>query len=250
MILCIEVGNTAIKLGVFEADVLKKYLLAKTEKNKTADEYQMVFESLLKEYRISGAIISSVVPELTNIIYEATYKYCGLKPKILNRELKTKLPIKIDNPTELGSDFICTAIGALKEYSAPLIIADLGTATKLSVIDNNGSFIGGIITSGMNISLEALVEKTSQLIKVDKVAPKSIIGKNTKNCIQSGIVYGQAFMVSEFARRIEKELGYELNRVLTGGFAKIIKESIVCFNYEEKLSIEGLYEIYKINEEN
>lgn len=247
MILVIDIGNTLIKLGLFNGDSLKSVFKINTNRSFSSDEYSREISTMLNEKEISGAIISSVVPLLTNCLKNAIKKVYKIEPLIVSKNLKTRLPIKIDNPSELGSDLLCGAIGALKKVKAPLVVADLGTATKMYVIDKNGALIGGMITSGMKISLESLVKNTSQLLETPLEEPKYIISKNTKECIQSGIVYGQAFMVSEFARRMEKELGYSLNRVLTGGFSEVIKNQIICFEYEPYLTLEGLYEIYKMN---
>lgn len=252
MILCLECGNTCIKLGFFNdlGSLIEKFLI-KTQLDLSSDEFLIKISFLSEKYKkeVKGAIISSVVPSLTEILKDSIDKLFKVDAKILSKNLKTKLPIKIDNPKELGTDFICTAIGALNKYKAPLVIADLGTCTKLSIIDKNGALIGCIISAGMNVSLNALSNSAAQLYDVSLVAPKNIIGKNTKESMQSGIVFGQAYMVSEFVRRIEAELGYSLNRILTGGYSKIIKDEIICFNYEENLSLYGLYLIYKMNED-
>ena len=246
MILCLDCGNTRIKIGLFEGNELKKSLSIKTDRTRSSDEYAMSFSSLIKQ-EVTGAIISSVVPLLTDTIFYALKTAFNVNALVVSKKLKTKLPIKTDNPVEVGSDLIAGAIGARLSTPLPFIVADLGTATKLYVIDKNGAFIGAIITAGMEISLKALVQNTSQLLETPIEAPSKIIGKNTKDSIQSGIVYGQAYMVSEFARRIEKELGYELNRVLTGGFADRIKDEIVCYNYDPYLVLRGLNYIYQIN---
>ncbi len=247
MVLTVDVGNTLIKLGVFDGDSLKNVFKMNANRNLSSDEYAKEIYELIRLEKLEGAIISSVVPLLTYVLVEAIKRAYNIEPLVVNKNLKTKLPIKIDNPSELGSDLLCGAIGALVKYKAPLVVADLGTATKMFVVDKNGNLIGGMITSGMKISLQSLVSNTSQLIETPLEKPKHIISKNTKECIQSGIVYGQAFMVSEFARRMEKELGYELKRVLTGGFSEVIKDQIVCFQYEPTLTLDGLYEIYKLN---
>ena len=246
MILCLDCGNTRIKIGLFEGNELKKSLSIKTDRTRSSDEYAISFSSLIKQ-EVTGAIISSVVPLLTDTIFYALKTAFNVNALVVSKKLKTKLPIKTDNPVEVGSDLIAGAIGARLSTPLPFIVADLGTATKLYVIDKNGAFIGAIITAGMEISLKALVQNTSQLLETPIEAPSKIIGKNTKDSIQSGIVYGQAYMVSEFARRIEKELGYELNRVLTGGFADRIKDEIVCYNYDPYLVLRGLNYIYQIN---
>lgn len=250
MILCVECGNTAIKFGFFDETGIKKHFLLKTQKDFSSDDVSIKISILSKDLikEVDGAIISSVVPQLTPILKGAVKTVFNCDVKVLDKNLKTGIPIKIDNPKELGSDFICTAMGAISKYGFPLVVADLGTATKMCVVDKTGSIIGVIITSGMQVSLNSLVKSTSQLYEVDLHAPSKIIGKNSKDSIQSGIVYGQAYMVSEFARRMENELGYSLKRVLTGGYSKIIKNQIECFNFEENLSLEGLYKIYKLNE--
>lgn len=247
MVLTVDIGNTLIKLGVYDGDSLKNVFKINANRNLSSDEYAKEIYELIKLEKLEGAIISSVVPLLTHVLVYAIKRAYRIEPLVVNKNLKTKLPIKIDNPSELGSDLLCGAIGALKKYKAPLVVADLGTATKMFVVDKNGNLIGGMITCGMKISLESLVSNTSQLMQTPLEKPKHIISKNTKECIQSGIVYGQAFMVSEFARRMEKELGYELNRVLTGGSSFVIKDQIVCFEYEPNLTLDGLYEIYKMN---
>lgn len=246
MILCLDCGNTSIKIGIFEGNVIKKSLSIRTDRNKSSDEYALSFSNLIKQ-NITGAIISSVVPLLTDTIFYAIKTAFNIEPLVLSKKLKTKMPIRTDNPSEVGSDLIAGAIGAKISTPLPFIVADLGTATKLYVVDKNGAFIGVIITAGMEVSLKALVQNTSQLLETPIKAPENIIGKNTKDSIQSGIVYGQAYMVSEFARRIEKELGYELNRVLTGGYADRIKNEIVCYNYDPYLVLRGLNHIYQIN---
>lgn len=247
MILAVDVGNTLVKLGLFDGDELKHTFKINTNRDFSSDEYAKKIKDLMNDVKIDGAIISSVVPLLTNVIKMAIEKIYGIESLVVNKNLKTKMPLKLDNPSELGSDLLAGAIGAIKKYKYPLVVADFGTATKMYVVDKNGAYIGGMISSGMKINLEALVKSTSLLMQTPIEAPKNVISKNTKDCIQSGIVYGQAFMVSEFARRMEKELGYELERVLTGGFGEVIKEQIVCFHFEPNLCLEGLYEIYKLN---
>ncbi len=250
MILCVDCGNTEIKFAFFDSDEMVSRFSINTSESLSSDDYSIRIKFLSENLanNVKGAIVSSVVPSLTKVLVLAIKKAFGCDVKILNNSLRTKLPIKIDNPKELGSDFLCTAVGALAKYKPPFVIADLGTATKMSVVDKNGNFIGGIITTGMKVSLEGLVKSAAQLYSVEIAAPKKIIGRNSIESIQSGIVFGQAFMVSEFARRMESELGYKLTRILTGGFSSIIKDQISCFCYEKDLSLYGLNIIYGINE--
>lgn len=249
MILCIDCGNTSIKFGVYDKKLIKSFTI-KTLKDKSFDEYAITFRAILRDkYEINGAIISSVVPLLTEQLVKAIRSEYNIDPLVVDKNIKTKMPIKIDNPRELGADMLIGAVEAKKEFGYPLIVADLGTATKLYVLDKNGAFIGGVITCGMEVELKALVSSTSQLLETQIVRPHKIIGKNTIESIQSGIIYGQAYMISEFARRIENELGYPLKRVLTGGFSKVIRDQIVCFEYRENLILDGLFEVYLINKE-
>lgn len=251
MILCVECGNTSIKLGLFEhsSPSLVNMFKIRTNTNQSNDEYAIIIDSLVKDVEIEGVILSSVVPNLTNILKDCLERLYKVDVKVLNSKLKTKTPIKIDNPKELGADFLTTAVAAKKKYNYPLIVADLGTATKISVIDKTGALIGGIITSGMKISLDSLTNNAAQLYEVNLTLPKHIIGKNSIECIQSGIIYGQAYMIDEFSRQIENELGYKVERVLTGGYSNLIKNEISSFHYDENLSLEGLYYIYLMNEE-
>lgn len=250
MILCIEIGNTCTKLGIFDKDdkLVKNYLM-NTSKNLTSDEYALRFKNLIgEEFKIDGAIISSVVPKLTVIFKDAVRSVFNVESKVLNKKLKTKIAIKIDNPNELGTDFLCTAIGALKlGYKPPFAIADFGTCTKISVIDQSGSFIGVFITAGIETNMITLSQEADQLYQVEIALPQKIIGKNTKESIQSGLIYGQAFMVDETVRRMEQEVGYPLKRIITGGHSQIIKNVVCGFHHENNLSLIGLNEIYKIN---
>lgn len=248
MILCVDIGNTSIKCGFYDDEKMVDFFAIDSSRERSSYQYSAILNTFIKDsFEIDGAIISSVVPSLTTTLKLALQSFVKGKILILNKNLKTKLPIKIDNPNELGSDLLAGAIGAKMKYEPPFVVADLGTATKLYVVSKEGFFIGVIIGAGMDVSLKALVDKTSLLLETPLEAPSKIIGKNTKDSIQSGIVYGQAYMISEFARRIENELGYNLTRVLTGGFSNIIKQEVVCFNHEPNLVLDGLYHIYKMN---
>lgn len=249
MVLCVDCGNTMIKFALIENGQIIKSFQIRTLKDRSDDEYAYSFSSLIKsDVKVEGAIISSVVPLLTAVLFNAIKRSFNIVPMIVGKELKTKMPIKIDNPSELGSDMLIGALAARAKFGNSVLIADLGTATKIYVVNDKGAFIGGAITCGMEVSLKGLVSSTSQLLETPMVVPNKIIGKNTKDSIESGIVYGQAFMIKEFAKEMEQECGYKLTKVLTGGFSKIIKNILNDFNYDEDLCLEGLYEIYKMNE--
>ncbi len=248
MILCFDAGNTMIKCGVYEDGKLIQQFAVDTDAKRSSNQFEVLLKYFVNDPKnVEGAIISSVVPDVTMVIKDAVDSLYSINTLILNRSLKTKMKLKLDYPNELGGDLIAGAVGAVKKYNYPVVVADFGTATKMYVVDKNGYYIGGMIAPGMGVSMKALISNTRLLYEVPIVAPKHVCGSNTKDAIQSGIVFGQAYMVSEFARRMERELGYELNRVVTGGFSKIVKDSIVCFAYEQNLVLDGLYEIYCLN---
>lgn len=250
MILCLDCGNTSIKFALVENGYIIKSYLIRTNRERSSDEYAYSLSSIVgKDVKLEGAIISSVVPLLTPILHRAIELVFNVDALILGKKIKTKLPLKIDNPNELGADMLSGALAAKSKYGECSLVADLGTATKIYIVDKNGAFIGGAITSGMEISLKTLLSSTSQLLETPIIVPNRVIGRNTKDCIESGIVYGQAFMIREFANEMENECGYRLRRILTGGFSKIIKNVLNEFTYDENLILDGLYEIYKMNEE-
>ncbi len=248
MILCLDCGNTLIKCGIYDKDELKQFFTLDSKLSKSSSEYEIIFKNIIKDgFKIDGAILSSVVPLLSTPLTKAIKSLFNVDTMLITKAIKTGINIKIDYPNELGNDMLCGAVGAKAKYPIPCVVADLGTATKMYVVDKDGSFIGGIITCGMEVSMKALDNSTSLLTEVNLKAPKKIIGKNTIDCIKSGIIFGQAYMISEFARRMEKELGYSLNRIITGGFASEIKDQVVCFSYDEHLVLDGLNYIFKIN---
>lgn len=249
MILAIDCGNTLIKVGAFDdKGQLVKQCSLKTDEDKSAYEYAVTIKSLLEEYPIiTGAIIGSVVPMVTERIKDALNINYKINALILDKTLKTKMPIKLDNPNELGSDMLAAAIGGYRKYQCPVLICDLGTATKLFLVDDKGAFSGGIITSGLGINLKTLVGSTSLLSDVPLSFPKNIIGKNTKDAIQSGILNGHVEMIKGLTNEIEASLPYKVVKILTGGYSKNVYEKIPSFKYEPTLLFEGLYYIYKDN---
>jgi len=253
MILTVDLGNSNIVFGVFENDNLKKSMRIKTDKNRSSDEYHMSMISLfntkkIEIEKIEGAIISSVVPSLTQVLSEAIFQIINRYPLIVGPGVKTGLPIRTDNANEVGADLICGSVGAKEKFGYPLLIVDFGTATKIDVIDNNGAFCGCVIAPGLKVSTEALVNVASQLPQINYIAPKKIVGKNTPDSMNSGSVYGHAFMIDSFIENIEKELGYKCGVIATGGLAKQIipfchKNIEIC----EELVLFGLYKIYLKN---
>lgn len=254
MILTIDIGNTNITLGGYEDGALSFTARIATDRNRTSDQYAVEIIQLLALYSVEresvkDAIISSVVPELTPAISNATEKITKIKPLIIGPGVKSGLNIKIDNPAQLGADLVCTAVGAVNKYPLPCLVLDLGTATKISVIDSEGSFRGCTISPGVGISLNALSSGTSQLPTLSLESPKSVIGTNSVKSMQAGIVLGTAAMLDGLCSRICEELKTnDVSVVATGGLSKeIVRHCNRKIINDENLVLDGLYAIYNKN---
>ena len=253
MILAIDIGNTNIVIGCCDDE--KIYFIERLSTNipKTELEYAISFKNVLEIYgidpaQIEGGIISSVVPPITNIVRSSAEKVLGKPVKIVGPGVKTGLNILMDNPAQVGSDRIVNAVAAINEYPVPLIIIDMGTATTFCVVDDKKNYIGGMILPGARISLDALTSRTSQLSRISIEAPKKTIGKNTIDCMKSGIIHGNAACIDGMVQRIEKELGQKATVLATGGLAKKIvpycEQDIVI---DDELLLKGLRLIYNKN---
>lgn len=254
MILTVDIGNTNVKIGLFENDKLVNSFKMSTDVKRTSDEYvalllQLMSHSEIDEKSITGAIVSSVIPQLdytfTNVI---TYVF-GVKPLIVGVGVKTGLAIKYDFPRELGSDRIITCVAAEKQYGAPFILVDFGTATTYNVVNEKKEFIGGAIALGLKSSIEALAQCTAKLPNVELGTPKKTVAQSTSQAIQSGVIYGAVGQVKYMVDRIRKETGLVGAKVIaTGGLSEIIYKVDPIFNHiDRELSLKGLYEIYKLN---
>ena len=256
MLLAIDIGNTNIVVGgIIDEKLIFEARLA-TDKKKTADQYGTELKSLLTIYdiaqeNITGCVMASVVPPVLQCVCEGIKKALGLEPLIVGAGVETGLNIKMDKPSHVGSDRIVAAVGALENYKAPLILLDLGTASTIEVVDKDKNYIGGCIIPGARISLEALTSRTAQLPAISLEKPEKVIGKNTIECMQSGIMYGTAAMVDGMIERVEEELGDRATVIATGGIAKVIvplcKRKIIL---EDELLLTGLNSIYKRNIKN
>ena len=224
-----------------------------TDLSKSPLEYAMGIKTVLELYNIdsdniSGAIISCVVPSLQQVISRAVQKIINKAPLIVGPGLKTGLNIKMDNAREMGSDLIVDSVAGINRYGAPLIIIDMGTATTISVIDKDRNYIGGAITPGVNIAMNALSSNAAQLFNVGLQAPSRVIGKNTVECMQSGIILGNASCIDGMIDRIEDELGYRTTVVATGGLSGIVipycRHDIII---EPRLLLMGLKLLYDKN---
>lgn len=253
MILALDVGNTNTVLGCMDDDKIHFTAHFATDRAKTSDEYAILVQNLFIVNRctfskIEGGIISSVVPELSEVLKEAIEKVTGKSSLIVGSGLKTGLNILIDNPAQLGSDLVVDAIAAYAEYPKPTLIFDMGTATTLSVLDAKGKYIGGMIMPGVRLATEALSRETAQLPHISLEAPKKITGTNTVDCMKSGAIFGNAAMLDGVIDRIEEELGQPATVVATGGFAHhIVPYCRRRITFDRDLTLKGLYIIYKKN---
>jgi len=256
MILAIDIGNTSIVIGcILNEEILFVEHLS-TDVTKTVLEYAISFKNVLEMYQmnpkeIEGSIISSVVPPVTNSVREAARKITNQEVMVVGPGIKTGLNILMDNPAQLGSDLAVNAVAGIAEYKVPLIIFDLGTATTISVVDNKKNYIGTIILPGIQVSVDSLIKRTSQLPSISLEAPKKLIGTNSIDCMKSGVIYGNAACMDGMVQRIRQELGEEATVIATGGLAKSIvphcKERII---FDDALLLKGLLQIYKKNRNN
>lgn len=253
MILCVDMGNTDITVGIYADDRLITTFRTATDRKKSSDEYErllsdFVINKKLLQERFIGAIMCSVVPSLTLTVKKAIAAAFEVEPLIVGKGVKNGLAIRTDNPCEVGADLVADSVGGIVTYGYPLLIADLGTATKLMVIDKSGSLIGVVITPGLKLSVLALVGATAQLPDISLDRPKKIIGKNTSDSMNSGAIYGTAEMIKGLAHEMEKELGYPCKHVVTGGFSSFVKDLLEDFTFNQNLILDGLLAIYHKNE--
>ncbi len=253
MILAVDIGNTHIVLGGVEGKTIVFEARLRTETTKTSDEYAVDIKSLLDVYGVAqsgieGAIISSVVPQVLNSVQTAIRKLTGLTGLVVGPGLKTGLNIQLENPGQMGADLVSADVGALREHKPPLIVIDMGTATTISVLDKNGTHIGGCICPGVRISLDALTEKAALLPGLQLDRPKRVVGRNTTDAMRSGIMLGTASMIDGMIDRIEEELGISATVIATGGIAKFIvplcRRQILC---DQDLILKGLAALYREN---
>jgi type III pantothenate kinase len=254
MLLTIDVGNTNITLGAYLDDELQFVSLLATDRARTRDQYAIELYDIFRLHKINpnafeGAVISSVVPELSAEISRAVAFIINKNPLMLAPGVKTGLNIMTDNPAQVGADLIAGAVGAMNLYPLPCIVVDLGTATKVSIIDENGSFLGCTIAPGVAVSLEALSSRTSQLPRISYDSPTHSIGKNTVESMQAGVVFGTAAMIDGICDKIEQELGQKVKTfVATGGLSKdIVRNCRHEMIYNGELLLYGLKIIYYRN---
>ena len=254
MLLVFDVGNTNIVLGLYDGDKMIYHWRAATNELKTADEYAA---SLGMMFQLDGVtfdmvtdiIISSVVPPVNPTLEYLCRRYFHVEPMMVGPGMKTGLNILYDNPRELGADRIVNAVAGITLYGGPLIIIDLGTATTFCAIDERKRYLGGAVTPGIGISMEALFQRASKLPRIELTPASSVICKNTVSAMQSGIYYGAIGQVDGIVRRMKKEMGYkEIKVIATGGLADLIaSQSETIDVIDPLLTLRGLYILFKKN---
>ena len=249
-----DIGNTNIKMGVFDGDELIETLRLASS-NKTGDEYWLPVKEMLavkglSVRDISGAIISSVNPNLNYTFENMVKTYFGFKPMTVGLGLKTGLNVRYDNPRELGADRVADSVAAYRIYGGPCIVIDCGTATTFNVVSGDGEFLGGAISFGLKSAAEALANSAARLPEVELAVPKHAIGKTTTANMQSGIIYGYAGIIDSMVSRIKKEMGLPNVKVIaTGGIANLVNDCISIIDIVDRtLTLRGLNIIYHLNE--
>lgn len=254
MLLTIDVGNTQTVMGLFEGDSLTHHWRLSTQRQRSADEYRLLFSGLLDVDGVSlsevvGASIASVVPAATAALRQLADHMIEGTTVVVEPGTKTGIPILIDNPREVGADRIANAVAVGHKYGAPAIVVDFGTATNFDVVSAEGEYLGGVIAPGLEVSHDALVGAAAALRKVELAPPRSVIGKGTVEAIQAGLVFGHAAMVDGICERLVAEAAGDPTIVATGGLAStIVPHCRLVETVDEFLTLDGLRFIYELNQ--
>ena len=251
-IIAIDIGNSETNVGVGNSTKWESYRYT-TRKTITSDELLMMFKttidlSKLNDKAVDGVIVCSVVPQITDSVVSAISEFTTKDVLVVGPGIKTGLKVNIDNPKELGPDRIANSVGGFKKTNKEVVIVDLGTATTFDVVNSNKEYFGGSIAPGIKISLDALISKTSSLKSVELKEPDKVIGKNTYEAIQSGLVLGHASMIDSMLEKIVLESNLSPGVVITGGLGTLIQPVLnINSSYEKNLTLDGLEEIYNLN---
>ena len=254
MILVMDIGNTNIKTAVFEGRELVRSWRISTNPSYTSDEYGILMTNIFRHaslplFRITGIMISSVVPSINFTIEHMCHDYFNIEPHFVGPGLKTGINILYENPKELGSDRICNAVAAYAQYGSPCIFIDFGTATSFGAISGNGNFLGGCILTGIRLAREAVVTGTSKLPHFELNLPEKVIGRNTITNLQSGLLYGFVGQVNYLVERMKQEMGESQAAVVaTGGFANLVADQSDAIQHVDSvLTLKGVRMIYEKN---
>ncbi len=256
MLLAIDVGNTHIVIGLYESAASSELIdhwRISTNADRTSDEHALMVQDFLAFHgstmrsAITGIVVSSVVPRVTMSLREMTRKYFGFEAVVVGPGVKTGMPIHTDNPKEVGADRIVNSVAAFTRWGGPAVVIDFGTATTFDAVSAKGEYLGGAIAPGIEISLEALISRAAALRRVELVEPRNVIGKNTVESIQSGVIFGYAGLVDGLCRRMERELG-DCVVVATGGLSSLIAPYCDSIHHIEPwLTLDGLRLIFERN---
>ena len=254
MLLAIDVGNTQTMLGVFEGrELLWRWRIA-TERERTADELALLFGGFLEHAglsfsrQITGVALASVVPDQTQALREMVRNYFHFQPVVVEPGIKTGISILTDNPKEVGADRIVNAVAAFAKYGGPCVVIDFGTAITYDAVSERGEYLGGAIAPGLQVAAAGLSRVADRLPRVEIVAPRSAIGKNTVEALQSGLLLGTASEVDGMVERLQKELGGDATVVATGGLADVVVRLCQTVDHHEPwLTLEGLRLIFEKN---
>ena len=250
MLIAVDVGNTQIVVGAFADESLHRSWRLSTHRSMTADEFEVLLRGMLGEFGGAAAdcIVSSVVPPLTDEIAHALRELTGRVPLVVAPGVKTGMPIRTDNPQEVGADRIINAVAAHEKYGAPLVVIDFGTATTLDVVNQNGEYAGGVICPGPQLGAEALAARAARLPRVELSVPDHVIGRNTVDSLRAGLMYGHAAMVNGLVSRIERELDVPIRVVATGGLSRTFGPLLDSLDVtDENLTLEGLRLVFSRN---
>lgn len=253
LLLAFDIGNTNTVIGLFDGKRLERQWRLVTAAERTSDEYGVLMWSLFQTTglnlpKVSGAIVSSVVPPLTGVIEALSRDYFSARAVVVGPGIKTGMPILYENPREVGADRIVNAVAAYERTKAATIVVDFGTATTFDFVTAKGEYAGGVIVPGIGISLDALYSRTAKLPRVEIARPPRVVGRNTVHAIQAGVAYGYVELVDGLVRQIEKQEGVKCRVLATGGLAPLIAEqSATIEEVDEHLTLDGLRLVYERN---
>jgi type III pantothenate kinase len=247
-LLAIDVGNTQTVFGLFEGAELREHWRVATERNRSGDELGALYRSFLDLTTVEGVALASTVPQLHRSYVDFVAEYVRAELLELGPGVKTGVPIRYDDPREVGTDRIANAVAAVERYGAPCIVVDFGTSTNFDVVSPEGEYVGGVLAPGIEVSMDALFARAARLFKVDYAEPETVIAKNTASSLQSGLVYGFAGQVDGIVERIRGELGVEAQTVATGGLADlIVPHARTLKTIDPFLTLEGIRLVWERN---